>query len=58
MRQLYWALTITLAIALGAALTQLSEALPPCETEDSINCYWDADVQGNGQGQDLVNTTP
>lgn len=24
--------------------------LPPCPTEDSDNCYWDADVRGNGQG--------
>lgn len=25
--------------------------LPPCDREDSLNCYWDASVQGNGQGQ-------
>lgn len=22
----------------------------PCKTEDSVNCYWDAKEQGNGQG--------
>lgn len=29
--------------------------LPECTTEDSIQCYWDATVQGNGQGQSFVN---
>jgi hypothetical protein len=24
--------------------------LPPCEFEDSIGCFWDAKVQGNGHG--------
>ena len=24
--------------------------LPDCPTEDSDNCYWDAQTQGNGQG--------
>jgi hypothetical protein len=22
----------------------------PCPTEDSTNCYWDAQTQGNGRG--------
>lgn len=29
--------------------------LSPCPTEDSINCYWDAAVHGNGQGASFVN---
>lgn len=28
--------------------------LPACETEDSTGCYWDADVQGNQSGVDIV----
>jgi len=32
----------------------LSLLLPPCATEDSVNCYWDASAQGNGQGSDIV----
>lgn len=28
--------------------------LPPCETEDSNNCYWDADTMGNGEGHDSI----
>jgi hypothetical protein len=29
--------------------------LPPCQTEDSSHCYWDASNSGNGNGNDLVN---
>jgi hypothetical protein len=32
--------------------------LPACATEDSDNCYWDADTQGNEQGTDSVVITP
>lgn len=28
--------------------------LPACPTEDSNNCYWDAEDQGNGQGFSFV----
>lgn len=28
--------------------------LPPCPTEDSANCYWDATVQGNSTGQSFA----
>lgn len=27
----------------------------PCEVEDSVNCYWRADLRGNGQGTSFVN---
>lgn len=26
----------------------------PCVTEDSDNCYWDAQTSGNGQGRSFV----
>jgi hypothetical protein len=26
------------------------DGLPPCATEDSDNCYWDATAHGNGRG--------
>lgn len=29
--------------------------LRPCPTEDSINCYWLADTQGNGTGRSFIN---
>lgn len=29
--------------------------LPPCATEDSVNCYWDAQQRGNGEGRSFVN---
>ena len=28
--------------------------LPPCQVEDQVNCYWDADTMGNGEGNDFV----
>lgn len=47
-----------LALALGLAALALGLALgnlPPCETEDSTWCAWDAQTQGNGAGQSFVN---
>lgn len=29
--------------------------LPPCDTEDSTNCFWDASHSGNGQGSSFWN---
>jgi hypothetical protein len=37
------------------ALTDATAGLPPCATEDSSHCYWDADTRGNGLGHDVVN---
>lgn len=39
------------------ALEKQADRLPPCATEDSDNCYWDADTMGNGQGHDSVVVT-
>lgn len=25
-----------------------------CDTEDSVNCVWNANVQGNGQGNSFI----
>ncbi|QED11918.1 hypothetical protein SEA_MASHLEY_102 [Microbacterium phage Mashley] len=30
------------------------DSLPPCLTEDSDNCVWDARVDGNGEGRSFV----
>jgi hypothetical protein len=32
----------------------VDDALPPCPTEDSTGCYWDAQSRGNRQGADVV----
>lgn len=32
-----------------------ADRLPPCPTEDSVQCYWDASTMGNGSGTDVVN---
>lgn len=28
--------------------------LPPCATEDSTQCYWDAQTMGNGRGRSFI----
>lgn len=42
------------SLALVAALVTLAgdggRTLPPCPTEDSVACHWDATKDGNGQG--------
>lgn len=39
----------------SALLTVLVLLLPPCHTEGSANCHWDASAQGNGVGHSFVN---
>jgi hypothetical protein len=48
--------TVVLAFAAQNVISGQTEGplLPPCVTEDSDNCYWDADTRGNGQGNDIV----
>ena len=43
-------------IAAGALIVQIP-AMPPCPTEDSVNCYWSADAMGNGRGDSYVTWT-
>lgn len=50
---------ITLSIVIAALFAGLAPAsadsqLPPCEFEDSQNCYWDASERGNGVGNDFI----
>lgn len=49
-------ITETTLIALAAACLALMFwlAVPACPTEDSNNCYWDAQTQGNGRGQSFI----
>lgn len=35
-------------------LANVGLALPPCENEDSDNCYWNAEMRGNGEGVSFV----
>lgn len=39
---------------LGGFAWALFPAYTPCATEDSTNCYWDADLAGNGEGRSFV----
>ena len=44
-----------IAVALlGAPGGQPTPSLPPCPTEDSDNCIWDATTHGNGQGRSFI----
>ena len=48
-----------LLIAFTASVLHIPASDPrrgyePCVTEDSIACYWDADVQGNGIGDSFT----
>lgn len=40
--------------ALFGAAQLVTPGLPACPTEDSTNCVWDAQEQGNGLGTSFV----
>lgn len=46
---------IVAIVALSLTLGPASDSLPPCKSEDSTSCYWDADTMGNRTGHDVVN---
>lgn len=50
-------LVVVIGVAIGASWEREVSPDPlstPCATEDSLGCFWDADVQGNGQGSSFV----
>lgn len=61
-RSLIAAVTVSVAVS-GASVAAASPAASPepparpvwartaCVTEDSVNCYWNAEQMGNGNGQ-------
>jgi len=43
------------AVLLSAAAGSLAAVMStPCATEDSANCYWDAQSRGNGRGHSFI----
>lgn len=49
--------TLGVILTLGYAATRNGEPasyLPPCLSEDSTNCIWDATTSGNGQGTSFI----
>lgn len=48
------ALSVCLLFGLLYGGLWITPGLKPCPTEDARNCYWDAQTQGNGTGQDFV----
>lgn len=50
-------LSVSSAFLGGVALVMIFVSvyfLDPCPTEDSRNCHWNAQEQGNGQGQSFI----
>ena len=47
------ALASIVVFVAGVAVASIT--LTPCEFEDSSNCAWNAETQGNGRGQSFVN---
>jgi hypothetical protein len=46
---------LTIAALLTALSSLLSSpTLPPCPTEDSVSCFWDASARGNGVGRSFT----
>lgn len=51
------ALIVAVALLAGYVLAvnpPCPNCLPPCPTEDSSYCYWDASERGNGLGRDFI----
>lgn len=52
-----FAIVLVFAIILtGQAIqgNQREFSVPECATEDSDNCIWNAETQGNGKGQSFI----
>lgn len=48
------ALLILAAGIVALTLPTSTPELPPCPTEDSVSCYWDAQQHGNGIGRSFT----
>jgi len=48
------ACVVAAVVGVALAAVPFIATLPPCATEDSTNCYWDADTRGNGQGLSFI----
>lgn len=46
--------TMVAALAVICLALMVWLAIPVCPTEDSSNCLWDAQTQGNGRGQSFI----
>ena len=47
--------SVVTSASFAGALGQVAGSLPDCPTEDSVNCVWNAQEQGNGEGQSFIN---
>lgn len=60
-RLLYAVILVLLALTFSQFLrhrpadSRQQITLEPCPTEDSVNCYWLAEIHGNGIGRSFIN---
>jgi hypothetical protein len=47
-------LGLGVAVAAATMAADPRGGLPACVTEDSSDCYWDADTRGNGEGRSFT----
>ena len=48
-------ITVTAISATILGAVYLFSTMPPCATEDSTFCHWNAQTQGNGHGNSIIN---
>lgn len=51
-----FAVVVAFAVAVMVAVSAFVSvaSLPPCATEDSTACYWNAETMGNGRGDSFI----
>ena len=49
-------LALIMALTSTTVSVPVDLTIPPCPTEDSNGCYWDASTRGNGLGHSFIAT--
>lgn len=50
----FWLGFFSGVISMTLVISLVDPGLPPCGTEDSSNCIWDAEKYGNGEGKSFI----
>src|SRR4030095_3723509 len=48
---------VIVCVVLGSVTDFQTPLDIPCETEDSVMCYWDSNTRGKGHGQSFISIT-
>ena len=54
MKRAFLVIALFATILIGQSIEGNHNRIPPCATEDSDNCYWNAETMGNGKGQSFI----